>query len=288
MNAPRVTVLVRCYQAERTLPLAVASVLAQTFEDLECLIVDDGSTDETSALVATFRDKRIRYVRLPTNRGRAAASERGIAEARGEYLALVDADDWLYPQKLAQQVPILQKHADFALISSGLVLVDQEGAALAVEGWQGFPTAPVLVPPLRSVRPPRVPYAPSLIRTSLAKMASFDLNLRRSEDLYFLLQLLLDRPSAILPEPLYVYTPPALDAYVDSARSARRIFAKYAENQPIASRTQQLRCIGKEIYYAGARCLGRGARKRGRALTDGERKAFQIAQSAVHTALRYL
>jgi glycosyltransferase involved in cell wall biosynthesis len=108
MNAPTVTVLITAYNAERWLPETLASVRAQTGVEFEILVVDDGSTDGTLALLrrTAAEEPRLRIV-PQANAGIARARNRGLAEARGRYTCLLDADDLFLPGKLARQVAAL-------------------------------------------------------------------------------------------------------------------------------------------------------------------------------------
>jgi glycosyltransferase involved in cell wall biosynthesis len=92
------------YNVERFVAQAVQSVLDQTFDDFELLIVDDCSPDASAAICAGFADPRIRLLRNPANRGLAGARNTGIRHARGEYLAFLDSDDSWHPEKLARHV----------------------------------------------------------------------------------------------------------------------------------------------------------------------------------------
>lgn len=102
MTPPRVSVIVPARNAAATLPATLASVRAQTFSDWEVVLVDDGSTDGTAAL-ARAADERVRVVRNEHSTGPAAARNRAIREARGELLALLDADDAYKPRYLESQ-----------------------------------------------------------------------------------------------------------------------------------------------------------------------------------------
>ncbi len=117
--APAVSVIVPCYNQAEFLAEAVESVVAQTYGDWECLIVDDGSPDQTAQvaheLIARYADKRIRLIRK-ANGGLSDARNAGIREARGRYILPLDADDRLDPQYLATTVPILENDPDIAIV----------------------------------------------------------------------------------------------------------------------------------------------------------------------------
>lgn len=116
----RVSVVVPFHNAERYLPEAIASVRTQTFEDWELLLVDDASSDTTSriASAASVADPRIRLLTTDaaTPVGAAAARNRGIEAASGEFVTFLDADDLYLPQKLARDVELLDRHPDVAMI----------------------------------------------------------------------------------------------------------------------------------------------------------------------------
>ena len=102
MSGPLITVIIGAYNAERYLGEAIESVLAQTYRDFELIVVDDGSTDRTGEIAASYGDP-VRCFRQ-ANGGMAASRNRGIPEARGDYLAFLDADDRFPPAKLEQQL----------------------------------------------------------------------------------------------------------------------------------------------------------------------------------------
>jgi glycosyltransferase involved in cell wall biosynthesis len=108
-----VTALVAAHQAAPHVGDAIASLSRQTVDDLEILVVDDGSTDGTAARVeaAARADPRVRLLRLGRNVGQAAALNAGLPEARGRWLALLDADDEAAPGRLALQLPVLGRGA---------------------------------------------------------------------------------------------------------------------------------------------------------------------------------
>lgn len=123
-KSPSVSVIIPAYNRGHTIDRAIQSVLEQTFQDFEMIVVDDSSIDGTRARVEGFRDPRIRYLRHEQNRGAAAARNTGIRAARGEYLAFLDSDDEWLPQKLDEQIALLEdQSAGWGLSCSGFFYV---------------------------------------------------------------------------------------------------------------------------------------------------------------------
>jgi len=105
---PTVSVVVPTYNRADVLPRAMDSALGQTVADLELVVVDDGSTDDTQAIVEGYDDDRVRYVAHETNRGANVARNTGIEAADGEYVAFLDSDDEWKPTKLERQLERLE------------------------------------------------------------------------------------------------------------------------------------------------------------------------------------
>lgn len=114
-SEPRVSVIIPTYNRAALVREAVQSALAQTFTDFEIVVVDDGSTDDTPAALATYA-RRIRYVRQE-NRGVAAAWNRGIRESRGAFLAFLCSDDLWVPEALRTVMEAFDRHPEAALVS---------------------------------------------------------------------------------------------------------------------------------------------------------------------------
>ena len=130
MSDPTVSVAMPSYNHEHVVHEAVSSVLAQTFQDFEFVITDDGSTDATADIVASFDDPRIRFTRFERNRGAGVAGIHGLRLCRGRYVAILSSDDAFCPQKLEIQVRYLDAHPEVAAVFSWAQLVDEHGAPI--------------------------------------------------------------------------------------------------------------------------------------------------------------
>lgn len=126
-RAPMVSVVMPVYNGARTLRAAIDSVRAQTLQDIEFIVVDDASTDDSAAIVRSYGD-RIRLVRRETNSGICeVARSQGLALARGRYAALIDQDDLWEPTKLAKQVAFMEAHPELPLSHTYAWVIDGEG-----------------------------------------------------------------------------------------------------------------------------------------------------------------
>jgi glycosyltransferase involved in cell wall biosynthesis len=136
--APRVSIIIPTHNRSTLLRRSIQSVLAQTFQDFELLVVDDASSDDTATVVSGFRDTRVRYIRLPENRRAAAARNVGIRQARGALLAFNDDDDVWLPHKLELQVDALQRQpATVGVNLCGHIKLNRDGATY-VGGAEDF------------------------------------------------------------------------------------------------------------------------------------------------------
>lgn len=124
---PRVTVLLPVYNGEDLVGPALDSVLAQTYDDFELLVVDDCSRDNSVEVVSSYEDPRVRLVRNEENVGQVASLNRGLREARGEYVARLDQDDACLPRRLERQVAVLDAEPDVAIVGTWVDLYDAEG-----------------------------------------------------------------------------------------------------------------------------------------------------------------
>jgi glycosyltransferase involved in cell wall biosynthesis len=130
---PQLSVVLPVYNAEHDVAEALESVLGQTYADFEVLVLNDGSTDASRAIVARYADAdpRIRVIERG-RRGLVVTLNDGLAEARAEYVARMDADDIAMPQRLARQVEWLDRHPACVVVGSSFILVDERGGRLRV------------------------------------------------------------------------------------------------------------------------------------------------------------
>lgn len=175
----RASIVVPAYNAEDHLAEAVDSALAQTHEPTEVVVVDDGSTDGTAEVARQYGDA-VRYVRQE-NRGVAAARNRGLADAAGDYVCFLDADDWLHPEHLRLNVQRLVERPD-AVLSHGWTEVtdaDLRPTGRVLRGACGR-----ILPDLVRLIPPAVPGIHSaIIRTAaVRRVGGFDPELSTSAD----------------------------------------------------------------------------------------------------------
>lgn len=119
---PRVSVVIPTYNRADVLPRAVKSVLTQTFQDFEIIIVDDCSKDNTAEVVAKFTDPRIKYIRHDRNKGGNAARNTGVKAALGSFVAFLDSDDQWLPEKLERQLTVFNNPA-IGLVYCGLIFI---------------------------------------------------------------------------------------------------------------------------------------------------------------------
>ena len=116
---PKISVIIPSYNCEAYIGETIDSVLNQTFKDIELIVVDDGSTDRTPEIVAAYGAS----VRLITqaNAKVCAARNRGIREAKGEYICLMDHDDYWFPDKLARQLAVFEANSDVCTVYSAFI-----------------------------------------------------------------------------------------------------------------------------------------------------------------------
>ena len=180
---PTVSVVLATYNYAQFLAESVRSVLDQTFEDLELIVVDDGSSDETANVLRQFGDERRVMCIRQAHRGPAAAFNRGLAQAHGRYVALQAADDAWLPTKLARQVAMLDRQPHVGIVYTDTLVVDAQGKLLR-RHFEKSPCSPAVgwvLPQLLLSN--FVPASSVLIRAdALARVGAHDERLEVCED----------------------------------------------------------------------------------------------------------
>jgi glycosyltransferase involved in cell wall biosynthesis len=129
---PDVSVIIPAYNHARFIGQAVESVLRQSVTDLELIVVDDGSTDETHAVLSRFSDPRL-IVIFQENQGAHAAINRGLRLSKGRYLAILNSDDVYHPSRLEKLLTVLEQEAEVGLVGSFIEVIDADGRLLGTK-----------------------------------------------------------------------------------------------------------------------------------------------------------
>lgn len=130
----KVSIIIPTYNRADVLTASVQSVLQQTYADFELLIIDDGSSDNTDIVVESLGDERIRYVKMPENKGVAAARNEGLRQAKHDYIAFQDSDDYWMPDKLEKQMEFLTQRPEAGLLYCPYVCQKADGSTILVPG----------------------------------------------------------------------------------------------------------------------------------------------------------
>ncbi|GAA4754857.1 glycosyltransferase family 2 protein [Flavisolibacter ginsenosidimutans] len=127
---PKVSVILPVYNAEKYLKQAIDSVLLQAFNDFELILINDGSTDDSETIILGYKNQQIRYIKNEKNNGLIYSLNKAVAEAQGEYLARMDADDICFPERLELQSQWLNEHPGTAIVGSFNIIIDESGAEM--------------------------------------------------------------------------------------------------------------------------------------------------------------
>jgi len=199
---PRISVLMTAYNDAAFAKESIESILSQTFDDFEFIVVDDGSTDSTGPLLHTLSDKRLKII-LTTHIGRPKALNLALAEARGEYIALQDADDIAHPERLRRQVDFLESHRSIGYLGTGLTIINEKGGRIRD---YAYPSDPAEIRRLLDGMFNPLPQPSLLLRAEvLASSGGYDPFFRNSEDYDLHLRLTERHSASCLPEPLLKY-----------------------------------------------------------------------------------
>ena len=133
--APKVSVCIPVYNGSNFIAESIESVLAQTFEDFQLLVVDNCSTDNTGEIVSNFSDSRLEYVRNKKNLGIVGNHNHCMRLAKGEYICIWHHDDVMLPGNLKFKVQLLDEHPEVGFVHSNIILIDDRGEVVVPEIW---------------------------------------------------------------------------------------------------------------------------------------------------------
>jgi glycosyltransferase involved in cell wall biosynthesis len=177
---PRVSVVIPTFNRANFIGEAVASALGQDYQDIEVIVIDDGSTDETKGILGTFRDRRLVCVHQE-NAGRSRARNRGIAMARGEYITFLDSDDYYLPSKIGTQVAFLDANPQFGMTYMSGFCIDDNRQALNMTYHASISGR--IYPQIAFLRPLTITLPNVMVRREiLEQVGAFDEAMERFED----------------------------------------------------------------------------------------------------------
>jgi len=143
---PQFSVIIPSYNHARYISQAISSVLAQSLSDLELIVIDDGSSDNTLSVIQAFHDQRLK-IYAQANQGAHAAINRGIQIATGEYIAILNSDDSYENQRLEKIFQIFTSHPEAGLVGSYINIIDADGHSLGIkQGYKNFNPWPLSLP----------------------------------------------------------------------------------------------------------------------------------------------
>lgn len=198
----KVSAIVPAYNAMKYLPESLDSILAQTYPNFEVIIVNDGSTDNLIEWVSQLTDPRVKLI-SQENRGLAGARNTGLNNARGEYIAYLDADDLWDPTKLAKQVEVLEQNLEVGLVYTWIERINEQGKSIGkpfkinLEGdiWEKLTENNVIAPSSAMIR-----------RSCFEKVGMFDASLQAfGEDWDMWLRIAACYSIRVIPETLCSY-----------------------------------------------------------------------------------
>ncbi|MDD2916224.1 MAG: glycosyltransferase [Candidatus Gracilibacteria bacterium] len=132
MDTPLISIILPTYNGSKYITSAITSVLSQSYDNIELIIINDASTDqETERIILKLqkKDTRIRYLKNEKNRERSASKNRGVAEAKGEFIAFIDDDDiWSDQEKLQKQMLIMYNNSNIGMVGTQAITIDEVGS----------------------------------------------------------------------------------------------------------------------------------------------------------------
>jgi glycosyltransferase involved in cell wall biosynthesis len=178
MSRPQISIVMSVYNSRRFIDQAVESVLEQSFEDFEFIIIDDGSSDDSMDIVRSYGDERIRIIENEGNLGLTASLNRGIESARGDYIARIDADDVWVNYKLDVQIDYMKINPGVGVCGTLANIIDEKGEIIRKTNFPARHKA--IIWSMIFVNP--ISHSSVMAKTELTKKNRYNENIKKSQD----------------------------------------------------------------------------------------------------------
>lgn len=280
-----ITIGLPVYNAENTLKDTLRSIYSQTVNDWELIIVDDSSTDRSLQMVeaVSAADSRVRVLRNNQNLGLPVCLNRIASEARGEYIARMDADDLMHPHRLQKQLEVLDSQSDVDVVQTGMCILDKDLNPIAIRSKSSLDTRPAVV-----LKHGLLFHATIMGHTTWFLKNPYDESLRRVQDYELWCRTCKTSVFATLPEPLYLCREVGmitLKKYLVALEIQRKIYRSYGppEIGELGTLELVIRSYLKGAVFAGFSFFGKTdylVRQRSQPLSNQQRldalEALQI------------
>lgn len=231
----KVSIGIPFYNAEEYFYHAIESVVKQSYQDWELILVDDGSTDSSLKIAENFskKDNRIRVISDGLNKKLPYRLNQIIDESKGEYIARMDADDLIHPDRIKIQLEFLEKNNNFDLVSTGVVSINDKNQIRGIRCLENIYTDFS-----RVKRNYPIVHASVLARKSWYNRNQYDISLPRSEDFELWCRTISnnDLKIAVLPQALYYYREEGLVTYeklLKSYEDGLQVYKKYSDDPSV-------------------------------------------------------
>lgn len=195
---PVISVVMPVYNAEEYLDEAIKSILTQTYDNFEFIIVNDGSTDKSEEIIYSYKDPRIVYIKNETNLQIVKTLNRGITAAKGKYIARMDADDISLPQRFAKQILFMENNPNIAVCGTYIQIFGDKEYTIS------YPLDDTEIK-TKLIFNTAIGHATILAKTNILKKFQYDEHYNKSEDYELWTRLLLEYQGSNIPELLYRY-----------------------------------------------------------------------------------
>lgn len=201
IDRPLISVMMPVYNGILTLPIAIESLIIQTYTNWRCVIVNDGSVDGTKEYLDSLVDERFKIIHFDKNKGRPYARQAALEACEGQYLAYLDADDFYHPEKLKKQLEVLENNPTVDLISCGMGSFDSKFELLSVKGKRVH--KPTIYRMIQNYYPAR---AACMIRLERAKKIDYNLKLKYAQDTDYFTRYINGKKYMVTADILYYYS----------------------------------------------------------------------------------